>query len=104
MRRVWIVLGQAAFHFLQFSHQIGFRVQSSSGIAKQEFDLSFLGCLIGLVTKRGWIGVVLTANHFHPQSLGPDAKLLDRRRAKGVRSREQDTMSIFLEIMRELGG
>jgi len=54
-----------------------------------------------LHSKARRIGTVLAANHFDAESFGPNAKLLDRRGTKGVGCRQQDVMSILLQIMRE---
>src|SRR6266478_7878826 len=84
VRRVGIELGERAFHFLKLSHQIRFGVLAASRIAKQKVDLARCRRLICFVTKRGWIGAVLAANHFKSESFGPNIKLLYRRSAKGV--------------------
>jgi hypothetical protein len=67
MRRVRVVLGESAFHLFKLGHQILFRVQSAGRVTKQKVSLAFCGCLIRFITKRGWICVVLSLNHFDAQ-------------------------------------
>src|SRR5580704_9580979 len=57
MRRLRVVLGESAFHLFKLGHQILFRVQSASRIAKQKVSLASRGCLIRFITKGGWVGV-----------------------------------------------
>src|SRR5439155_25324082 len=87
VRRVGIEFAERTFYFLELGHQIRFGVLAASRIAKQKVDLAFGRGLICFITKRGWIGTVLAANHFNSESFGPDIKLLDRRSAKRVSCR-----------------
>src|SRR6266436_2499448 len=71
---VRIELGERAFHLVQLGHEICLGVLSASGIAKQKVDLARCRRLICFITKRGWIGAVLAANHFKSESFGPNIK------------------------------
>src|ERR1051326_3237461 len=63
IRRFLVLLRQAAFHLRQFGHQITFGVEPAGGVAKQELDVFAIRRFVSFVTKRGWIRVVLAANH-----------------------------------------
>ena len=104
MRRLGILFREAPFHFAELRHQIAFRVQPAGGIAEKKIDLTFRGGLIRLITKRRGIGVVLTANHFHAEALGPNSKLLDGGGAKCVGGGEQHATSILPQIVGEFRG
>src|SRR5882724_2627138 len=84
VRRVGIEFSERAFHFLKLGHQIRFGVLAASRIANQKVDLARCRRLICFVTKRGWIGAVLAANHPNSESFSPNIKLLYRRSAKRV--------------------
>src|SRR5207249_11410482 len=84
VRRVGIEFGERAFHFLKLGHQIRLGVLAASRIAKQKVDLARCRGLICFVTKRGWIGAVLAANHFNSESFSPNIKLLYRCSAKRI--------------------
>ena len=79
-------------------------MKSPGGVANQELDIAPVGRLVGFVTKRRRIGVVLTTDHFDFQALRPDRELLDRRCAEGVGGREQDGVAVALKVISELGG
>ena len=93
---------QAPFHLVQFRHQIAFGVQPAGRVTQQEFRLALFRSLISLITKRRRVGVVLPANHLDRQSLRPNPKLLNSRRAKCVRCRQQNRVAISGEITRQL--
>ena len=84
MWRIRIELAERPLHLLQLGHQIRFGVLATSGIAEQKVDLILQSALVGVITKRGRIGTVLAADHFNPESLGPNVKLLDRGGAKSI--------------------
>ena len=85
VRRFRVVLRDAAFHLLEFAHEIDLRVQATRRIAKQELDVLTIRRLIGVVTKRRGISVVLAFDHLNSDAISPDAELLDRGRAERVR-------------------
>src|ERR1700730_16281893 len=94
VRRIWILLGQRAFYFLKLGHQIRFSMQSSGGIAQKKVDLLFGGDLICIVTKRGRIGIVLTADHFNSKAFRPNSELFDGGGAKRVGGGQENSRRV----------
>ena len=78
-------------------------MKASGGVTKQELDVAAFGGLVGLVTKRCGIRVVLPADHFDLQAFGPDGELLDGRGTEGVGRCEQHGVAVALEVGGELG-
>ena len=103
MRRSFILLCQRALHFLQFGHEIAFRVHAPGGVAQKKVGFLFCRPLVSVIAKCSGIRAVLTADHFNAQALRPNLKLLDRGRAKRVRRREENRTSILFERVREFG-
>ena len=101
MRCRGVELAECAFHLFQFSHQICFRVLTTSSVAEQKLHLAIGRALVRFITKCGRICTVLTANDFDSNPFGPNVELLDRSCAKSVGGSQDDTFALLLQIMRQ---
>ena len=95
--RLLVVFSQSSDHLSQLLHQVVFGVQATSGVADQEFDISFIGGGIGIVTERRGIGVVFAAYDIDLEAVGPDLELFDGRGTKRVCSGEHHRVAILFE-------
>src|SRR5690348_8223615 len=76
--------GRSALHFFEFGHQIGFRVQATSGVHDDDIGRARLGGGHGIVNHGSGVGAGLLLDDFHAIALGPDFELLDGRGAESV--------------------
>src|SRR5439155_21644630 len=73
LRGVRNEFAERAFHFLQLGHEVRFGMLATSSVTKQPVDFVLHCRLVRFVTKCGWIGAVLPANHLNAKPFGPNA-------------------------------
>src|SRR6185437_12309552 len=88
-------------HFLQFGHQVFFRMKAARRIDDYVIHSAGLGRLQSVENDGTRIRSSLLADHVDRGALRPDFQLLNGRRAEGIGSTEQNLSAFAKETVRE---
>ena len=101
VRRSGIGLGDDAFYFFDFFHEMQLCRQTAGGISEHDVDAACFSRAHRIENNRGGIARFL-ANHRDVIALAPGHQLLARRGAEGVARRQQHRLALGLEVLCQL--
>ena len=84
-----ILLAEDANDLGEFLHEVTLRVEASSCVAEEEFDIAASGAVPSIVAEGCGIALILAANDLDAEFGTPGAELLNGCRAEGVRRYEE---------------
>ena len=91
--------GGGAFHFFEFSHQVGLVVQAPGGVHDYHVDVARSSGGNRVVDHSRRVGAGLLLHDFGTGALGPDAELFDGRGAEGVARAQQNAGTLLTQAV-----
>lgn len=104
VRSSFVLFGEGAADFSKFFHEVMASVETSGGIADEEFGFFGEGCFVCFVADGGGVGLMITGGDGEVEALGPRLKLFDGGGAKGVGGGDADCVTVDAEEVAEFGG